>query len=94
MRLAKCPICGAKQKFNKIMFLTHIGSRVCDNCQVRYEMVKSKVSYLTLVVVAPFIFFPIFMKFDYYFYFSLTWVIVGLFFLLKYMPLRVCGTDK
>ncbi len=94
MRLAKCPNCGAKQGFNKIFFLTHIGSRVCDTCQVRYEMVKSKVSYLTLVVVAPFIFAPIFLKFEYYFVSALVWVTISLALLLRYMPLRVYGPDK
>jgi len=94
MRLAKCPNCGAKQGFNKIFFLTYIGVRVCDNCQVRYEMVKSKASYLTLVVVAPFIFAPFFLKFEYYFISSLAWTSISLALLLRYMPLRVHGTDK
>lgn len=90
MRLAKCPQCSAKQRFNKIMFLTLIGSRVCHHCQVRYEMAKLKVSYLTLVVVAPFLFAPIYIN---YFFYALAWMAVGLILLLKYMPLRVYGTD-
>jgi accessory gene regulator protein AgrB len=53
-------------------------------------MAKLKVSYLTLVVVAPFLFAPIYIN---YFFYALAWMAVGLILLLKYMPLRVYGTD-
>lgn len=93
MKLTKCPNCGAKQGFTKILFLTNFGSRVCDNCQVRYETVTSKVVPLTLIVIAPLALVGIFSDLQYYFGLSFAWASIGLALLLYYMPLRVLNTD-